>query len=95
MTSAQTPPEKFRELDVLRDANGLKAVISMRTATGVITVALTREYPLRGGKDVGQTSFIPELLLGEAIDLLQRAQSRVHELRAGGQVPKARHIGSP
>lgn len=75
----------FTELDVLRSADGLKAIISQRKSTGVITCAIVKEFQ-RDGETV-TTGFIPESLMDDYITMAQLAKKRIEELRRTGAVP--------
>lgn len=79
--------DKFKQLDELKTASGLKGIISQRVETGVITFAIIREYPSYNG--LGTTSFVPENLMDDTIQLVQDIKNRIAEIRKTGQAPQA------
>lgn len=84
MQHQETRGERFRELDVLRSATGLKAIISQRVDSGLITFAIVREFP------DGKTSFIPEAMIDEYADMVENVRNRIRAIRLEGLAPRAR-----
>ena len=83
---------KFLELDVLRSADGVKAVISQRTSNGVITFAIVREYERDGVPEV--TDFFPENLLESKRAMLDLVKARIAELRKDPKIMPAREMSA-
>ncbi len=79
---------KFLELDVLRSACGVKAVISQRTSNGVITFTIVKEFNRHGTTD--WTGFFAEDELGEFEEMLALVKKRIAELRADPKVAPIR-----
>ena len=79
----------FRELDVLRNAEGMKAVISQRISNGTITFAIVREFT-RDGK-VETTGFIPLQAIDAFADMLELVKKRCAELEKGSAQPVGRN----
>ena len=75
----------FIDIDTLRDAHGLVAIISQRRSNGVITMAIFKEFERDNRTE--RTSFIPETLFGAYNDLSKLAQERVAKIRANGEEP--------
>lgn len=75
----------FIDLDLLRDAHGLVAVISQRRSNGVITIGIFKEFERDGVME--RTNFIPEALFAAFTALSELAQKRVAEIRAKGEEP--------
>src|ERR1043165_4941306 len=71
--------EAFEDIDTLRDAYGIIAVISRRTTNGTLTFAVFKEFE-RNGK-VCRTGFIPELLGEQAESMVRKARNRIQEIR--------------
>jgi hypothetical protein len=70
----------FDDIDTLRNADGIIAIISRRRATGAYTVAVMKEFERDGMHE--RTQFISENLFDSYQDMVQRAIERVRELRA-------------
>jgi hypothetical protein len=73
----------FNDLDCLKNADGIIAIISQRRSTGVITIAVMKEFERDG--IIERTQFISENLFESYQDMLQRAIDRVRAIRAQGQ----------
>jgi hypothetical protein len=71
--------EGFLDIDTLRDAYGIIAVISKRMSNGTMTFAVFKEFE-RDGK-VCRTSFIPELMGEQAESMVRKARMRIAEIR--------------
>jgi hypothetical protein len=89
--SGSPQSSSFTELDVLRSADGLKAIISQRRSTGVITFAIVKEFERDGQTET--TSFIPETMVNELAEMVELVKSRIAKLRTGGGVPAPRAAG--
>lgn len=77
--------QPYADVDVLRNSNGLKAVISQRRSNGVFTFGVFKEYERDG--QMHQTGFIPESM-GEAyIQLVRIALERIAEIKSSGNHP--------
>ena len=74
------------DLDELRSADGLFAVISQRRANGAFTFACFKSFD-RGGGALERTSFIPEELGESYIKLAGLALERIKQIRAAGEAP--------
>ena len=70
----------FRDLDVLRNAEGMKAIISQRLSNGVITFSIVREFVRDGQTET--TSFIPMHQIDAFADLVTLVKKRCKELEA-------------
>ena len=82
--------DRFRELDVLRSADGLVGVISQRIETGVITFMIMREFPLSNSGQMQKTSFIPEHMSDAFIQMAGMLKERIAKIRREGEAPPAR-----
>ena len=93
-SGASDSDPKFRELDVLRSASGVKAVISQRTSNGVITFTIVKEFKRHGVAD--WTSFFAEDELDDFEEMLGLVKARLTELRADPKVApiRERAVGS-
>ena len=81
--------DRFRELDVLKSADGLVGIISQRIETGVITFMIMREFPLASG-EMQKTSFIPEHMSDAFIAMAGMLKDRIAKIRREGGAPPAR-----
>jgi len=79
------PP--FVDVDRLRNAYGMVAVISQRLTNGMLTFAIFREFERDGGS--ARTNFIPEDLADVYLDFAKVVVNRMRELRAAGDLPIA------
>lgn len=74
------PLPGFIDLDTLRDANGIVAIISQRRSNGTLTFGVFKEFERDGRMD--RTSFIPELL-GEAYEqMVKLARERIAQIKS-------------
>lgn len=85
--ASDTAP-KFIELDVLRSASGVKAVISQRTSNGVITFTIVKEFRRQGVSD--WTAFFAEDEISDFEEMLALVKTRITELRADPKVSPIR-----
>lgn len=69
------------DVDELKDANGITAIISQRRKTGKLTFAIMRKF------DENVTTFIPEELVDAYVAMAELAKKRMAELRQGGTLP--------
>jgi hypothetical protein len=74
----------FRDLDTLRNAEGMKAVISQRISNGMITFSIVREFQ-RDGR-MQSTAFIPVDQIDALIELVEIVRKRCDELQADPKV---------
>ncbi len=79
------PP--FVDVDRLKNAYGMVAVISQRLNNGMLTFANFREFERDG--EMARTNFIPEDLGDVYLDFSRVVIARMRELRAGGTLPVA------
>jgi hypothetical protein len=70
----------FRDLDVLRNAEGMKAVISLRLSNGVITFIIIREFERDG--ETSTTGFVPASQIDAYIEFVLLVKKRIVELAA-------------
>jgi hypothetical protein len=75
----------FIDIDELRDAHGLVAVVSQRRSNGTITIGVFKEFDRDGRME--RTAFIPEALFAAYNAISKLAQERVAEIRAKGEEP--------
>lgn len=83
-----TPPtsrQAYVDVDRLKNSHGMVSVISQRTRSGELTYSIFREFEREGGMD--RTSFLPEHLIDEHIELIKMTRERMAELRASGELP--------
>ena len=73
-------PSTFVEVDKLKNADGLVAIISKRRSNGTYTFGIFKEFDRDGGTE--RTAFIPELLFASYRALVDLAIERVSRLRA-------------
>lgn len=78
-------PAAFEELDKLKNADGLVAIISRRISNGTITFAIKKEFERDGA--IEQTSFISEHMMASYLDLVKRVEKRIPELKAKAPPP--------
>ncbi len=85
---------KFIELDVLRSASGVKAVISQRTSNGVITFTIVKEFKRHGVAD--WTGFFAEDEFSDFEEMVGLVKTRIAELRSDPKVAPIRErlVGS-
>lgn len=82
-TSPKPPHGKdrgFVDIDVLRNADGIIAIISQRRSNGAYTIAVMKEFERDGMTE--RTQFISENLFESYQDMVQRAINRVQEIRS-------------
>lgn len=65
-------------------ANGLKASISQRRSSGLITFSIVREFDRDGITD--WTTFIPEHFMDDYMKMLEMVKNRISELRADPKI---------
>lgn len=89
---ASSPSDsRFIELDILRDANGTKGIISQRISNGIITFSIVKEFERDGAPD--WTSFFAEHQFKDVEDMLSLLKKRIAELRADPKVAPMRQAG--
>lgn len=81
---------RFIEIDVLRNAEGMKAVITQRASNNVLTFAIVREFERDGM--VENTSYIPETLIEAFLDLVHLTKKRIAEIRASGKIEPVKTV---
>lgn len=81
---------RFVELDVLRNAEKMKSVITQRLSNNVITFVIVREYERDGVME--STGFIPETLIDPFLALVELTKKRIAELRASGKAEPSKVI---
>lgn len=79
---------KFVVLDTLKDASGITAQITQRTANGVITFSIFRVFERDGVED--WTSYFSEAQLSDFEEMLGNVKRRMAELRADPKVAPMR-----
>lgn len=79
------PPAAFKDVDKLRNADGIVVVISQRVSNGLVTWALFREFP-RGGR-IDRTNFIPDDMTESALEMIKMAKDRISKLKASNALP--------
>lgn len=82
---AGRPQGAFVDIEKLRNAEGLVAIISQRRSNAQVTVSILKEFE-RDGK-IETTSFIGENLFDAYESMLKAVRQRVTELRATGALP--------
>ena len=90
LSSRQPLPEPtsrpgWVDIDKLRNADNIVAVISQRSSNGKLTFGIFREFPRDGS--IGRTGFIPEELGDSYLRIVSDAIRRCAELKAGGKLP--------
>lgn len=75
----------FVDVDTLRDANGLVAIISQRRSNGSMTLGVFKEFERDGRTE--RTSFIPEPLFAAYNEICKLAQERIAKIHADGLEP--------
>lgn len=81
---------RFVELDVLRNAEKMKSVITQRLSNNMITFVVVREYERDGV--VESTGFIPETLIDPFLALVELTKKRIAELRASGKAQPSKIV---
>jgi hypothetical protein len=76
---AHSKDRGFVDIDTLRNADGIIAIISQRKSSGVYTIAVMKEFERDGQWE--RTQFISEHLFDSYTDMVQRAIERVRALR--------------
>jgi hypothetical protein len=84
----QTSRAGFKDLDKLKNADGLVAIISQRLTNNMITFAIFKEFERDG--QIQRTSFVPEVLAKSYLDLATMAVERIAEIRKSGKAPAIR-----
>lgn len=82
----------FVDVDELRDAHGLVAIISQRRSNGQMTIGVFKEFERDGRME--RTAFIPEPLFAAYNAISKLAQERILEIRAKGEEP-IRYVQRP
>jgi len=70
----------YVDLDTLKNADGLVAIISQRTSNGMLTFAIFKEFDRDGA--VERTSFISANLTQSYLDMVKLTLERVQEIHA-------------
>jgi hypothetical protein len=78
----------FVDVDTLKGADGVVAVISQRRKSGELTFAIFRVF------DDNRTSFIPESLMASYMAMLDLVKQRLVELKASGNLPFPVHAAA-
>jgi hypothetical protein len=68
----------YEDVDILRDADGIIAIISRRISTGSYSVALMKEFERDDRTE--RTSFVPRKGIDAGKRILDRAADRIDEL---------------
>lgn len=87
-SSKSDPQPKFVVLDTLKDAAGITAQITQRTANGVITFSIFRVFERDGVED--WTSYFSEAQLPDFKAMLVNVERRITELRKDPKVAPMR-----
>lgn len=82
------PENRYREVEVLRDPDGVIAVITERTDTGHLSFRIQKEYECHG--EVKATSYLGRRHIDGAIRMAQRAGDRIDILTDIAKVSRAR-----
>lgn len=78
------PPPQYLDLDKLKNADGIVAIISQRLSNRVITFALFKEF--ERDRRVERTSFIAATLRDSYTSMVKLAFERIDELNRDGAV---------
>lgn len=71
----------YVDVDTLKGADGIVAVISQRRKSGELTFGIFRVF------DDNRTTFIPESKMTSYMAMISLVQQRLIELRASGKLP--------
>lgn len=80
---------RYREVETLRDPDGVIAVITERTDTGQLSFRIQKEYELKG--QVKATSYLGRRHCDAVIRLAKLAGDRIDILMDIAKVSRARH----
>jgi hypothetical protein len=69
----------YQDIDKLRNAYGMVAIISQRLSNGMVTFSIFREFERDG--EIARTAFIPEDLADVFLDFSKLVVERVREIR--------------
>jgi hypothetical protein len=84
--SPRGPRPQYVDLDVLKNADDLMAIISQRQSNGVITFAIFKEFDRDGRRE--RTTFVAESLAESYKDLLDITITRIKKIKADPQLMK-------
>lgn len=84
LRSGRAAPPQYIDLDKLKNADGIVAIISQRLSNGVITFALFKEF-VRDGREE-RTSFISESLRPAFQSMVGLVFERIDEVRGDGKL---------
>ena len=76
------PPPSYRDIDRIKSAEGIVAVISYRRSSGVITFGIFREYERDGV--VEKTQFVPESFGPAYLEMVKLVIERIAQFRRNG-----------
>jgi len=80
----------FVDIEKLRNAEGIIAIISQRRSNGTVTIAVMKEFERDGHMET--TAFISETLFEAYQEMVALAVARVRELRETGSLPIKPHV---
>ncbi len=75
------PPQAYTDIDTLRSADGIIAIISQRRATGVLTFGIFKEFDRDGQTE--RTAFVPENLAISYQEMVEKVIERIAEIKRG------------
>ena len=78
-------PAPYVDVDKLRNAEGLVAIISQRRANGTFTFGIFKEFERDGQTE--RTGFVPAEMAESYIALVRIAVERIERIRATGKAP--------
>jgi hypothetical protein len=79
--------DRYREVEILRDPDGVIAVITQRTDTGYFSFRIQKEYVLQG--QIRATSYLGPHHIEAGIRLLQQVHNRIAILSDRARVARA------
>ncbi len=83
--SAAPPAPPYADIDVLRSADGITAIISQRRSSGVLTFSIFKEFERDGV--IEKTAFITEQLVDSYLAMAEMVKERITKLREMATLP--------
>ncbi len=77
---SSSPTQPYEDLDRLKSADGIVAIISRRRSTGVLTFGIFKEFERDGVME--RTSFISENLAPSWLEMAEMVVKRIAEIKA-------------
>lgn len=79
------PVPSYQDIDVLRSADGITAIISQRRSSGKLTFSIFKEFERDGVME--KTTFVTEDLIDSYLAMVEMVKERIAQLRELATLP--------